>query len=112
MPHDRYDYAVTRARRALLAGMEPKTLWSFGDSPYDDDANGANLFAATGPDCGCLTQVRNWSANFAPSCEITQAIRADERIPKNPSDITVDDLHVFAAWQRKLDRELGPWEDR
>lgn len=64
------------------------------------------LFAATGPDCGCLTQVRTTDVDFAmraPTLELTEAIRADRRIPSGEEDITVDDLPVFAEWQRKID---------
>jgi hypothetical protein len=37
---------------------------------------------------------------------LTKAIRADARIPEGPQWITVNDLPVFAEWQRRLDKEL------
>lgn len=55
--------------------------------------------------CGCLTQVKS-GYRCAQTYALTKAIRADTRIPKWPQWITVDDLPVFAEWQRKLDKEL------
>jgi hypothetical protein len=56
--------------------------------------------------CGCLTEVRrgNWSAETA---ELTNAIRADIRLPRSGATITVEHLPVFAEWQRRLDVELN-----
>jgi len=52
--------------------------------------------------CGCLTQIRVGDKEaWLP--ELTKEIRADERIPTDAHDITVEDLPVFAEWQRKLD---------
>lgn len=65
---------------------------------------------------GCLTQIRQeieiYSKGIvheyhAQTSELTKQIRNDERIPKNPKDIKVEDLPVFAEWQRKLDKELN-----
>lgn len=52
---------------------------------------------------GCLTQIRR-GGNWSYTAELTAAIRADERIPKDVADITVADLPVFAEWQRKIDK--------
>lgn len=54
---------------------------------------------------GCLTQIRcgGWNAE---TVKLTLAIRADERIPDLSDGITPDNLHAFAQWQRRLDREL------
>jgi len=38
--------------------------------------------------------------------DLTERIRADERIPDDPDRITVAHLPVFAEWQRILDKEL------
>lgn len=56
--------------------------------------------------CGCLTQV---ASGIRDACtpELTEAIRADSRIPHDPNLITVDNLHVFAEWQRRIDKELN-----
>lgn len=56
--------------------------------------------------CGCLTQVRKGILP-AQTPKLTAEIRADERIPCYPADITIEMLPVFAEWQRRLDRELG-----
>jgi hypothetical protein len=58
--------------------------------------------------CGCLTQIRNggfhsvswWSS-------LTNLIRWDKRIPTEGKDITVEDLPVFAEWQRIIDTQEG-----
>lgn len=55
--------------------------------------------------CGCLTQVRSLAFE-AETPELTASVRADKRIPKYAQDISVEDLPVFAEWQRRLDKEL------
>lgn len=64
---------------------------------------------------GCLTLIRNpektieslnsgkQSRLVACTDELTKAIRRDKRIPKEGNDISVNDLPVFAEWQRKID---------
>lgn len=54
---------------------------------------------------GCLTQIRfgGWNAQTK---KLTLDISADERIPDSVYRITPDNLHVFAQWQRRLDKEL------
>jgi len=55
--------------------------------------------------CGCLTEIRGGTkVGWTP--ELTDEIRNDGRIPSSPQGITVDDLPVFAEWQRRLDKEL------
>lgn len=63
----------------------------------------------SGGDCGCLTTIRCGDSRFALAWtkELTEAIRADERIPKDPDDITVEHLPIFAEWQRRIDKELN-----
>lgn len=64
--------------------------------------------------CGCLTQVRRTENTLdAWTPELTEAIRADERIPGRIEEISKlrDDelraaLQPFAEWQRRLDREI------
>lgn len=55
--------------------------------------------------CGCLTQIRQdpttWAA-FTPG--LTKKIQEDSRIPTDATQITVDKLPLFAAWQRFMDR--------
>ena len=66
----------------------------------------ACLFDFVKMGCGCLTQVRS-GIRRAPTDELTDRIRADDRIPRQPEDITIGSLPVFAEWQRRLDRALG-----
>lgn len=54
---------------------------------------------------GCLTSVRDGSIAYTP--ELTEAIRADERIPMRGDNIEVKHLPVFAEWQRRLDKEFN-----
>lgn len=57
---------------------------------------------------GCLTMIKGHSESYcAETPELTKAILADDRIPGDDREITVDNLHVFAEWQRKLDKELN-----
>ena len=53
---------------------------------------------------GCLTMIRKGNNYVAYTPKLTKAIRADKRIPKEPEDIELKHLPVFAEWQRKLDR--------
>lgn len=76
--------------------------------PYSYPADRCNLFKFVMPDgqtgdCGCLTQIsrgnrQGWTR------EITNMIRADGTIPKWAEDINVNNLHIFAEWQRKVDK--------
>lgn len=58
---------------------------------------------------GCLTWVKRQShykevnIDIEVNKQIRDEILADDRIPKNENDITIDHLEVFAEWQRKLD---------
>lgn len=63
-------------------------------------------FSAGGTRCGCLTQVRR-GMYPAANTKLTNEIRADERIPLDGHEITVEHLPVFAEWQRRLDREFN-----
>ncbi len=65
------------------------------------------LFQCVGDgNCGCLTQVKK-DYKEAATINLTKAIRADPRIPREPEYITIDDLPVFAEWQRRIDKELN-----
>lgn len=60
-------------------------------------------------DIGCLVSIRR-AAGFgkdAETPELKAAILADERIPKQPENITVETLPFFAEWQREIDKELN-----
>ena len=60
---------------------------------------------------GCLTMIKGNSRFSVYKVdgihkELTEAIRADDRIPDLSCDITLNDLPVFAEWQRRLDKEI------
>jgi hypothetical protein len=52
---------------------------------------------------GCLVLIRRFSFAVAETDELTEGIRADENIPISDVDISVDNLHIFAQWQRRID---------
>ncbi len=58
------------------------------------------------PATGCLTQVCH-NHQKAGTPELTKAIRADKKIPRNGDAIKVGDLQLFADWQRRIKRELA-----
>lgn len=53
---------------------------------------------------GCLVQIVHYNQS-ACTLELTEAIRADDRIPDD-YNITVADLPVFAEWQRHIDKTI------
>ena len=68
-------------------------------------------------ECGCLTLVHSQPDCVAWTDELTELIRADDRLPMNSSEMVHrwDQLDlegrrallgVFAEWQRRLDREI------
>lgn len=62
----------------------------------------------TAPDYGCLTQIKSCPGMYVGATkEITDKILADDRIPSSPDDITVDNLEVFAEYQRMVDEEFS-----
>lgn len=95
------------------------------DDPYDREfrdrvrtlwQRGEGLFAfAYNPETrdepcwkyGCLTMIHDGPEYKAQTPELTEAIRADGRIPDDPDEIEPEHLPVFAEWQRRLDRELN-----
>jgi hypothetical protein len=100
---DQYDKAV-----AYLTKHPDKIIYAW-ENP--DGELGGRLFQfmgttdGYGESCGCLTQVKS-GIRRAKTPALTKAIRADARIPEGPQWITVNDLPVFAEWQRRLDKEL------
>lgn len=60
--------------------------------------------------CGCITMIRNHPEeygvyiNYQPHEELTEAIAADERLPKSDIEIELRHLPVFKEWQEKLDQ--------
>lgn len=63
---------------------------------------------ADGKWIGCITMIKdNPELYQAQTPELTAAILADDRIPRNGGEITVDDLLVFLEWKNRIDQELG-----
>lgn len=78
--------------------------------------SGRGLFQLTCLGGGCLTMIRKGRA-LAPTPELSVAIRADERIPKDASELSArfygatpaerrELLQPFAEWRRKIDQEI------
>lgn len=55
---------------------------------------------------GCLTMVKS-GTHDAQTKELTEKIRSDDRIPKKPSQLTVEHLPVFAEYRRYINNVLG-----
>lgn len=100
---DKYDEEIERLTKnpeAIFdAWCEPTCLFEFVTP------NGNKVIRPDGNPCGCLTMVRQ--GDFAWTDELTAEIQADERLPKTGLMLTVEDLPVFAEWQRKLDKVLN-----
>jgi hypothetical protein len=105
---DRYDNAIKYLTN------DPDAIQQAWNNP--SNSPGGCLFDYVSPDnndthrptdgraCGCLTQIRSGTAygTVAWWPSITNEIRRDTRIP-DQSDITIEDLPVFAEWQRAID---------
>lgn len=101
--YDKYDKAID-----YLTENPDKiySSWNFAGT-NNQNPIASCLFDSVGPflECGCLTQVKYDGAKAA-SFSLARDIYNDNRIPK-PDNITVEDLPVFAEWQRRIDKELG-----
>lgn len=55
--------------------------------------------------CGCITQVKSglWPAY---TLELTQMIRDNPNVPKDPGDVTRESIAVFKDLQRHMDRTI------
>lgn len=66
-----------------------------------------------GNDCGCVVEIRNGKLlrnghpAYAWTDDLTQRIKADDRLPRVSEDIEPEHLPIFAEWQRIIDKELG-----
>lgn len=101
---DIYDEAVAylteHPSEITTCWFRPSSMWQgclFGFVAQDRRAEGF--------DVGCLCMVAHGSWD-AETKELTRAIKADKTIPES-GDIKPGDLHVFAAWQRKIDTDLS-----
>lgn len=103
MPQDKYDEAIAYLEK------NPGKIQSAWNFPHK---RGGCLFSYVGrvdaASRGCLTQIKVGRAvaitpKGKEDKKLTAEIRADERLPSLPEDISVEDLPVFAEWQRRLD---------
>lgn len=121
---DKYDLAISYLRQ------NPEMIHDAWNHPGGHEHEGGVLFGFVGPDwknkhnpayidrvetgtCGCLQQIRaakekgndgksgTMEMSFWP--RLWEKIASDRRIPIKSGDITVQDLPVFAEWQRELD---------
>ena len=126
LPKDKYDHAIDY----LIAN--PEDIYDAWSSPGAYDGKGGELFGLVAPDwtdssaaaegyssrvgtCGCLQQIRSakeegydgteGNAKMAYWNRLWDLIANDRRIPISGSDITVEDLPVFAEWQREVDEK-------
>jgi len=112
---DKYDAAIE------YLWKNPKEIRAAWGRPITHP--GGCLFQYVGPEVcvehdgitkasGCLTQIRRdrGYAAFNPAGEIdmelTEEIRNDERIPCIAVKVQLDDLPVFAEWQRRIDQRF------
>lgn len=110
---DKYDIAIEYLTKY------PNEMYTAWGNPDAHEAGCLFQYATRkyGPEntplsIGCLTMIRDSNKLQTMYCEaetqqLTREIKADKRIPDRISKVTVDDLSVFAEWQRRLDRELG-----
>jgi len=123
-PIDKYDHAID-----YLTENPKEIIEAWGD-PGGYEGRGGELFGFVGPDwksnsnpgmhervktgtCGCLQQIRAAGKNghdgksgemkMSHWPRLWQKIAEDRSLPHSASEITVQDLPVFAEWQRELD---------
>lgn len=101
---DKYDKAIKYLQKNPL---EIPKAW---ESPKTHPAGCLFQFAkenkAVYPNMGCPTMIRGESGQ-AQTDSLTQRISNDIRIPTRPQHITLNNLYVFAEWQRIIDKELN-----
>ncbi|MDE2102423.1 MAG: hypothetical protein KGL39_34575 [Patescibacteria group bacterium] len=108
---DAYDKAI-----AYLS-EHPSEICDAWDMPIKHPAGmlfgfiSEDRFVKEVPNCGCLVEIRSRGAEARRGgcydAELTQEIKNDTRIPTTKEAIGVDTLPLFAAWQRRLDKELN-----
>jgi hypothetical protein len=127
LPKDKYDHAID------YLTANPEEIYEAWASPGAYEGRGGELFGFVAPDwtdcsasakyegmrsgtCGCLQQIRaakvedgkdgtSGHAAMAYWNRLWDLIASDRRIPVSGSDITVEDLPVFAEWQREVDEK-------
>ena len=92
-------------------------LFGFVGPDWKDNSNTVAYRGEVSGTCGCLQQIRaayksekcgmyalddtNMTLSHWP--DLWERIARDRRLPADSSDIGLEDLPVFAEWQRKLD---------
>jgi hypothetical protein len=111
---DKYDQYVETLRSIPDKEFSLRIDEYYWNHPHDVEEGSLFLYCSPGgcsgfydgnrnyTECGCLTQVKKGTYQ-AFTKELTDAIRADERIPSDPKDITKENLSVFAEWRRAID---------
>ena len=126
LPKDKYDHAID------YLTANPEDIYEAWGSPGAWEGKGGELFGFVAPDwtdsnaaadgcstrvgtCGCLQQIREakeegydgskGDAKMAYWNRLWDLIANDRRIPVSGEDITVEDLPVFAEWQREIDEK-------
>ena len=124
---DKYDLAIDYLTE------NPEDIYDAWASPGAYEGRGGELFGFVAPQwddsnysvkdrdgirvgtCGCLQQIReakgegydgkSGHAVMSYWNRLWDAIASDRRIPSDASDITVENLPVFAEWQREIDQK-------
>ena len=126
MPKDKYDHGIDYLTE------HPEEIRDAWGNPKEWEGKGGELFGFVGPDwksssnpgiherietgtCGCLQQIRMAGKNGADGKSgnmemshwprLWQSIADDRSLPSDEDDITVEDLPVFAMWQREIDEK-------
>lgn len=111
---DKYDREIEKIMAAPFIAFEVVKRWRSA-SPNGEGclfqfmtpSGSRNALTGGAPLFGCLTQIRNSATFSAYTPELTDLIRADERIPKNPTEVcTREQLEVFAEYQRLADATI------
>lgn len=98
---DRYDAAIQYLKE------NPRMIYPAWGYPRSSRGGSLFLFCAknnipAGLDIGCLTMVKDGD-EVAEDEELTRRIRNDPRIPDDVHGVTVENLPVFAEYQREMD---------
>ncbi len=121
---DKYDFAMQYLQE------NPDEIYDAWGDPGEFEGRGGELFGFVGPDwtsssnegryegtvggtCGCLQQIRKakedgHDGSSGDMCmshwpRLWEQIASDRRLPFDSCDIGLEDLPVFAEWQRKVD---------
>jgi len=126
LPKDKYDHAIDYLTE------HPENIESAWGNPKEWEGKGGELFGFVGPNwksssnpglhgriqtgtCGCLQQIRaafkggsDGTSGFMEMSHwprLWQKIADDRSLPYESDEIGVEDLPVFAMWQREIDEK-------